>query len=364
MEKSKGSELQPQVIRAVDFFCGAGGLTRGLKNSGIDVVLGIDCNEDYRDTYEKNNKPTRFLCRDIRSLPLTELEDDLGDHIGTGLLFAACAPCQPFSKQRTDPKDASQRTLLGEVLRFVEHFRPDYLLFENVPGIAKVSGNSTYHRVVSALFRLGYHCDAGAVDAKAYGVPQTRRRYVLLGSLAGRLRLPRPTRGPGLEPYTTVRKAIAKYPPIRAGETHPRVPNHRASVLSDTNLKRISRTPHDGGDRRAWPKRLTLHCHSNGYVGHTDVYGRMWWDRPAPALTCKCHSLSNGRYGHPAQNRAISLREAAALQTFPDSYVFHGSSKSCVGDQIGNAVPVRLAAALGRSIMRSYRESRARHAPA
>jgi DNA (cytosine-5)-methyltransferase 1 len=348
MRRSKGE----CNVRAVDFFCGAGGLTHGLKNAGVEVVLGIDSNGQYRKTYERNNAPARFLCRDIRTFTPRDLEYELDDGVDSPLLFAACAPCQPFSKQRTDPKDTRQRTLLGEVLRFVEYFRPEYLLFENVPGIAKVAGNSTFHRVVTTLSRMGYAIDAGAVDAKSFGVPQTRRRYIIMGSRIGPMKLPKPECGPGLKPYVTVRRTIAKYPPIGAGETHRRVPNHRASVLSARNLRRIAETPRNGGDRRDWPSELVLPCHSGEYEGHTDVYGRMWWDRPAPALTCKCHSLSNGRYGHPEQNRAISLREAAALQTFPDSYVFYGSSKACVGEQIGNAVPVRLAEALGRSIVR------------
>lgn len=351
------------MIKAVDFFCGAGGLTRGLKNAEIDVVVGVDLNEDYRDTYEKNNPPVRFLCRDIRALSVVELEDELGDRSGSTLLFAACAPCQPFSKQRTEPKDLGQRTLLGETLRFVEHFRPEYLLFENVPGITRVSGNSTFRRVVSTISRMGYSCDAKVVDAKSYGVPQTRRRYVLVGSRSGSVGLPKATHGPGLSPYVTVRQAIAQYPPIGAGESDPSVPNHRASLLHEVNLRRISATPHNGGDRRGWPRGLTLDCHSNDYNGHTDVYGRMWWDRPAPALTCKCHSLSNGRYGHPEQNRAISLREAAALQSFPDGYIFYSTSKASVGDQIGNAVPVHLAEALGRGVVRAFKEHRATRIP-
>jgi DNA (cytosine-5)-methyltransferase 1 len=347
-----------QVIKAVDFFCGAGGLTRGLKRAGVDVILGVDGNDQFRDTYVRNNPPTRFLCRNIRTLSAEELEGELGDRAGVPLLFAACAPCQPFSQQRTSHRDVRQRTLLGEMLRFVEHFTPDYLLFENVPGIARVKGNSTYNRVVAVLTELGYSHDAGTLDAKAYGVPQTRRRHILLGSRIGEVLLPKPTHGTGLKPYTTVRQAISKYPPIKAGEIYTHVPNHRASSLTRINLQRIGATAHDGGDRRDWPAGITLECHRKGYDGHTDVYGRMRWDRPAPTLTCRCHSLSNGRYGHPVQDRAMSLREAAALQTFPNRYVFYGTSKASIGEQIGNAVPVRLAAALGRAIMRSHAKSK------
>ncbi len=170
--------------------------------------------------------------------------------------------------------------------------------------------------------------------------------------------LPPRTHGPGLLPYWTVRDAVCHYPPIRAGETHPSIPNHRAAALSALNLERIQRVPPDGGDRRSWPPGLTLPCHRNGYEGHTDVYGRMWWDRPAPTLTTRCDSLSNGRYGHPQQHRAISLREAAALQSFPDDYIFYGGSKRSIALQIGNAVPVRLAETLGRHIVEMRRALR------
>jgi DNA (cytosine-5)-methyltransferase 1 len=201
------------------------------------------------------------------------------------------------------------------------------------------------------LEKRGYYYDAGDVEARKYGVPQTRRRHILLACKSSPITIPEATHGPGRIPYETVREAISHFPPIKAGETHPTIPNHRASALSDVNLRRIQFTPPDGGDRRDWPDDLTLDCHKGVYIGHTDVYGRMWWDRPAPALTCKCHSLSNGRYGHPEQNRAISLREAAALQTFPDDYVFYGKSKSDIGNQIGNAVPVRLARIVGYAFL-------------
>ena len=174
-----------------------------------------------------------------------------------------------------------------------------------------------------------------------------------MASKFAKIQIPEPTHGPGRIPYETVERAIGHFPPIKAGDTHSLVPNHRASCLSSLNLERLRNTPPDGGDRNDWPGDLQLPCHRGSYKGHTDVYGRMWWGRPAPALTCKCHSLSNGRYGHPEQNRAISLREAAALQTFPDDYIFYSNSKEEYGDQIGNAVPVRLAREIARTIIRS-----------
>ena len=163
--------------------------------------------------------------------------------------------------------------------------------------------------------------------------------------------LPDQTHGRGLSPYATVRDAIRRFPMLRAGSEHETIPNHSAAEISEINMERLRNTPHDGGDRRSWPERLILSCHRNGYQGHTDVYGRMYWDsKPAPALTGKCNSVSNGRYGHPTQNRAISLREAAAIQTFPDDYVFYGSKVS-IALQIGNAVPALLGRVLGEHVL-------------
>ena len=162
--------------------------------------------------------------------------------------------------------------------------------------------------------------------------------------------LPKSRHGTDLRPYKTVRSAISHFPPLKAGERHTEVPNHVAASISPLNLERLRYTPHDGGDRRQWPARLHLECHSGDYDGHTDVYGRMAWDSPAPTLTGRCHSISNGRYGHPTQDRAISLREAAAIQSFPDGYAFFGTNKG-IAQQIGNAVPVRFAKELGRHFL-------------
>ena len=165
-----------------------------------------------------------------------------------------------------------------------------------------------------------------------------------------------PSHGPGKQQFRTVRQSIARFPPIPAGGGDPEVLNHVAASVSDLNLQRLQATPHDGGDRRSWPAHLRLQCHSGGYGGHTEVYGRMFWDRPAPALTGRCYSVSNGRYGHPDQDRAISLREAAAIQSFPDRYRFFGSNTD-IAKQVGNAVPVRFAECLGRHILFLQRES-------
>jgi DNA (cytosine-5)-methyltransferase 1 len=345
-------------MRAIDFFCGAGGLTRGLLSAGIDVVAGFDANSLCKESYERNNRSTLFYESDICDVSVSTVWKLLGSRRTADLLIAGCAPCQPFSKQRKRPassllngSDAADRdaTLLGAFARLVEAIQPGQVLIENVPGIAKVKGLSTYRRFLRMLRLNSYDIAEGVLDAKYYGVPQTRRRYVVIAVRRRNASLPAREYGTSLRPITTVRKAIEHFPPITAGESHPLIPNHVAAGVSAKNLARIRSTPHNGGDRRSWPRDLILECHRGDYEGHTDVYGRMSWDLPAPTLTGRCNSLSNGRYGHPSQDRAISLREAASLQSFPDSYIFYGLNQQ-IARQIGNAVPVKFAEALGRHL--------------
>lgn len=337
---------------AIDFFCGAGGLTRGLVDAGIQVLAGIDNNEDCQATYERNNPGSKFLVRDIKELLDSEVDAIIGRRPRHELIFAGCAPCQPFSTHQKGDGDITQKTLLSRLARMVEIHQPGFVVIENVPGIARVAGDSTYKRFLRALRNAGYLCEEGALDAKHYGVPQNRRRWVVIASRHRVPQLPARTHGPGGLPFESVQNAIADLPAIRAGETHSTVPNHKAAQISEVNMERLRLTPHNGGRRLDWPDDLKLKCHGGNYKGHTDVYGRMVWGNPAPTLTCRCYSISNGRYGHPEQDRAISLREAARLQTFTDDYVFYGNSQASVGAMIGNAVPVRLGRVLGTTLMR------------
>lgn len=337
-------------MKAWDFFCGAGGLTRGLLDAGIEVIAGFDCDERCHSTYEYNNPGVRFVKSDIRKLEPKDL--GLGRRAGRcdKVLFAGCAPCQSFSSQRKGNARRRDATLLGEFGRLVEAVLPEWVLIENVPGIARVPGYSAFRRFRRMLDSNDYGYDVRFLDAKRYGAPQNRRRLILLATRRRQPSLPDPEYGERLRPFKTVRHAISHFPAIAAGERDPKVPNHVAASVTELNLERLRVTPHDGGDRRSWPERLRLACHKGNYEGHTDVYGRMRWDSPAPALTGRCHSISNGRYGHPKQDRAISLREAAALQSFPDGYEFFGSNTH-IAMQIGNAVPVRLAERIGKRIL-------------
>ncbi|MBZ0221172.1 MAG: DNA cytosine methyltransferase [Candidatus Methylomirabilis sp.] len=340
-------------MKAVDFFCGAGGLTKGLRLAGINVLVGIDQEERCRETYNFNNKPSKFVCSDIKKVNIDELTTQ-AEELCTEpneLLFAGCAPCQPFSPQRKSKEYRSDTTILGEFGRLIELFLPGQILMENVPGISRVKGFSTFKRFLKLLDRNGYSIAWDILNAKDYGIPQNRNRLVLIAMRGISATLPEKTHGPGLLKYITVKDAIAKFPRIKAGKCDANIPNHEAALLSEINLERLRHTPRNGGSRNSWPEKLILTCHKKGYNGHTDVYGRMSWNKPAPTLTGKCNSISNGRYGHPSQNRAITLREAAALQTFPDDYVFFGQ-KGNIAQQIGNAVPVVLGKILGDHIVK------------
>ena len=349
------------MIDVADFFCGCGGTSAGLQKAGLNIVLGIDNDPDSGTTFAKNFPNSDFLLQDICSLQPYDLYSYFPKIRVRPLFFSACAPCQPFTRQRTLPKPEDDRSsLLDEIHRFIRVFRPEYIFVENVAGLQNFSSDEgPLGRFFKLLQELAYEVGSGVLRAQDYGVPQYRRRFVLLASSLGHIAWPpAATHGPdtaNLE-FETVWSWIGNLPPLRAGDSHPTFANHRAARLSELNLERITHTPLGGG-RHNWPKHLTLDCHSD-HDGHTDVYGRLHKDRPAAALTTRCISLSNGRFGHPTQNRALSVREAARLQTFDDSFSFEGSLNS-MARQIGNAVPVRFAEIFGRYILEHYEHSMA-----
>ena len=318
-------------------------------DAGLKVVCGIDSDAECKPTYEFNTE-VRFITQDDKQLTLAELTIICKTSDFSRMLFAGCAPCQPFSKQFKGVRRQADTVLLNDFARLIRQARPGYVLMENVPGIAKVPGFSAFRRFLKTLEECKYAYQWGILDAKKYGVPQNRRRLVLVASQHSEASLPKPKYGPDRQPYRTVRQAIGHFPAIAAGELHASVPNHAAAILSPINLERLRHTKANGGSRLDWPEHLWLDCHKNDYSGHSDVYGRLAWDSPAPTLTGRCTSISNGRYGHPEQLRAISLREAAAIQSFPDGYVFYGFQKH-IAQRVGNAVPVRLAQALGKHLL-------------
>ncbi|TQH13367.1 DNA cytosine methyltransferase [Pseudomonas aeruginosa] len=334
-------------ISCVDLFCGAGGLTHGFVLEGVPVVAGIDMDPACRFPYEANNQ-ARFVERDISKVTIAELKALFGDADLT--ILAGCAPCQPFStyaqRYELDGKDGKWG-LLYEFARLAKGSSPDVITMENVPTVAK---HEVFHDFVDTLKRLGYKVWFDVVDSSRYGVPQMRRRMVLLASKHGSIEMIPSTH----EKPKTVRQAIAHLRPLSAGESAPRDKLHVTSTLSETNLKRI-KVSKPGGTWRDWPKHLIAECH-RAESGRTypGVYGRMEWDKPAPTMTTQCYGFGNGRFGHPEQDRAISLREAAILQSFPRDYAFippDGEvSFKVLGRLIGNAVPVDLGRAIARSI--------------
>jgi DNA (cytosine-5)-methyltransferase 1 len=330
-----------------------------LSDAGISVVAGIDIEEHFRKTYERNNPDSLFIKRDIARITGSEISNLLATFDYGYLMFAGCAPCQPFSshfKDREQPDD--RESALGHFGRIVRVVKPDFVFSENVPGMMRKDNGRVFSEFNSLLSHIGYDVTYGIVNAKWYGIPQDRKRLIVLASRVGmNMPLPERTHGPGLQPLVTVRDAIGKYHRLKAGGVCKHFHNHNCASLSPLNMKRMIATPHDGGGWRDWPTHLRLKCHSKDGSGHTDVYGRMKWDYPAPTLTCRCYSISNGRFGHPSQDRAISFREAAAIQTFSDDYVFYGISKSVLGKQIGNAVPVLLARMIGEEVVRVVNES-------
>ena len=348
------------TVKVFDFFSGCGGASRGFQDAGMEVVFALDSDPDARQTFQKNFPSARIEPGDIRETSEDSVHKLVAAERPDPVLFCGCAPCQPFSKQNTThpERDADDRIpLLLEFLRFIRRCEPDIVFVENVPGIQKPSPDTEpFNEFLQGLKDAGYgKPDYDAVPLKRYGVPQGRRRLLLLASRHGRVELPPKTHGPGTgnPEYITVRDCIGDLPAIAAGAEHSRVPNHRAAGLSSLNLERIRATP-EGGGHGGWPEDLRLDCHRE-FEGYSDVYGRMSWDRPASGLTTRCISYSNGRFGHPDQDRAISVREAACLQTFPMDFQFAGSLSS-MARQIGNAVPVRLATVVGRHVKRHLAE--------
>ncbi|MGS0741694.1 DNA cytosine methyltransferase [Glaciimonas sp. GG7] len=337
------------MIKVFDFFSGCGGTSCGFQQAGLDIILGLDADHDAAQTYRNNFPSAAFIEDDIRMLDTSALDPWMANR-NSPVLFCGCAPCQPFSKQnRQRAKIDPRKSLLSEFGRFVEHWLPEYVFIENVPGMQKLKGNKgPLPAFKSLLKKLGYKFDVRVLPALWFGVPQTRERLVLLACRGADISLPEPTHGPDKEePYATVRDWIGGLAPLVAGQTDAKDPSHRAAALSKMNLARIASTP-EGGGRESWPKDLLLDCHKN-HVGHTDVYGRLAWNKQAAGLTTRCISYSNGRFGHPDQDRAISVREAACLQTFPKNFVFYGSLNSRA-KQIGNAVPPLMAQSVGQAI--------------
>lgn len=297
------------LIRAVDLFCGVGGLTRGMEKAGIDVRLGVDIDPACEFPFTANND-AKFCLKSVADLSASDLRKSIDKAPFT--LLAGCAPCQPFStyQHKLGPSDGRWH-LLEHFARLARELQPDLITMENVPNLRT---QDVFRDFVATLEDLGFHVTFEVVDCVDYGVPQQRQRLVLLASRLGPIELIPPNRRAKLK---TVRDAIKGLPKLEAGGVCKRDPIHQSSELSKLNLKRI-RASKPGGSWRDWNKNLIADCHKRDTgKSYPSVYGRMAWNEPAPTVTTQFFGFGSGRFGHPEQDRAISLREGAILQSFP-----------------------------------------------
>jgi len=345
-----------KIIKAVDLFCGVGGLTYGLMQAGIPVVAGVDIDESCEYAYTHNND-----CQFIRK----SVDDVTGKEVRALLrgadikILVGCAPCQPFSSHQKDKQNRAKHKdwkLLYQFGRLVEEVKPHIVSMENVPELAH---EKVFKDFVGTLKSKNYKVNYKVVNVADYGVPQRRKRLILLAS---RMKKEVTLLPPTHEHYRTVRDAIGDLPKISAGEKNQQDPLHVAPALSAKNLRRIKESK-PGGTWRDWPEELKLECHKTDKgKSYGSVYGRMRWDEPSPTITTQFVGYGTGRFGHPEQNRALTLREGAILQSFPPDYQFVSQNAPMqirkVARHIGNAVPPRLGEIIGLSIINSLPKER------
>lgn len=337
-------------VAVVDLFCGAGGLTHGFFLEGFNVVAGIDMDKACRFPYEANNNAA-FICKDVAEIHGADILRLYGD--SKVKVLVGCAPCQPFSTYNQKNED-SRWQLLNHFARLIEEVAPDVISMENVPALQHFQSGQLIDSFVQKLQSQGYHVFRTVASCTDFGVPQNRKRLVLLASKWPGLVL---ECSPVCDSFLTVWGAISRLPPIKAGETHPHDPLHRSSSLSELNLARI-RASKPGGTWRDWDETIVSECHkSETGKSYGSVYGRMRWDQPAPTITTQFYGFGSGRFGHPVQDRALSLREGAILQSFPPSYQFIEPGQEVYHTKtlarlIGNAVPVGLARGIAQSIQK------------
>ena len=336
-------------IQAIDLFCGAGGLSYGLLSEGINVIAGVDIDACCKFPYEKNIGAS-FIEKSVSDISSNDLNHFWKEPSSQYTLLAGCAPCQTFSQYNAKASPEDKRWfLLNHFQRLMEEMEPDFVTMENVPGLME---HPVYDMFLASLENKGYFTDSNLVDCTRYGLAQTRSRLVLIASKLGPIKLISPDEFGA--PIQTVRDVIGGLPKIESGKTHNADPLHSCSQLSDLNMKRIKASL-PNGSWRDWPDELVAKCHrkSSG-KSYPSVYGRMSWDSPSPTITTQFYGFGNGRFGHPDQDRALSLREGALLQGFPVSYEFTPPDspipRRVIGRMIGNAVPVTL----GRVIARSF----------
>ncbi len=335
----------------IDLFCGIGGLSYGLQKAGISVVAGVDLDASCKYAYEEN-VGAEFLPKDITEISGSDINKEYWSNKNETKILVGCAPCQPFSTHANKIKNkeaGSKWHLIDEFKRIIGEASPDIVSMENVPNLAN---QKIFQDFVDFLKEKKYFVFYTNVYCPDYGIPQKRRRLVLLASKFGEIELIPKTHTE--ENYVTLRDAIGNLPPVKSGEVCKSDPLHRTTKLSEINLKRIKASK-PNGTWLDWDEDLLLACHKkNTGKSYQSVYGRMSWDEPSSTITTQFFNYGTGRFGHPKQNRALTIREAAILQTFPSEYKFYKNEKDIfitkLGVQIGNAVPVDLGFAIGKSI--------------
>lgn len=339
----------------IDSFSGAGGLSLGLSKAGFEILFSFDIDELSIKTQNLNTKYFNHeaICADITQLNSKHLMKQLGIKRGELTLFAGGPPCQGFSIQRIGEDSDERNNLVFEFMKKVVDFFPRFFLMENVPGITGKRGKKILEDAIAFAEQNGYFIHRQILDAQYYGVPQRRKRLIIIGERKenqnSKFQFPKPT-----EKKVTVRDTISKLPhPPLNGKEHENISLHRSDKLSKINLERIKYLK-PGQGREYLPDNLLADCHKidSSIIGHRNVYGRMSWDDVAPTITARFDSFTRGMFGHPEQHRSISLREGALLQTFPMDFDFCGN-KVDVARQIGNAVPPNLAYAIGKNIIQS-----------
>jgi len=334
-------------LKAIDFFCSGGGMTLGIRQAGIEVIAGIDNDPEVKETYEKNNPGTKFIEADIFKLKETELSEFTGiEKNDDNLILIGCSPCQYWSIIKTNKRKSEQsKDLLKEFHRFLKYYNPGFVVIENVPGLERKAEESGLREFVEDLGNKGYKTHYDIFNLNEYGVPQTRKRFFLIASRVAATII-KPDRK---KDKPVVKDFIGKhngFPEIPAGYRDNTDFQHTSAKLSNENFEIIKKTPRTGGISIKQRK----HFKGKGFL---DSYSRMTWNRPAPTITTRFTGFSNGRFGHPEEDRAISLREGATLQTFPKDYVFYAKSMSANARMIGNAVPPAFAKKIGEAIIKA-----------
>lgn len=348
--------MRKRNLKAVDFFCSGGGMSYGMQQAGIKVLAGIDFDESCKKTFEANINGAEFIHADVFELKEKDLENKLSlETNDDNLILIGCSPCQFWSIINTDKtKSSESKNLLIEFSRFVKHFRPGYVVVENVPGVLRRKEESGLNEFIDWLQKNGYEKPHFKVhNVNNYGVPQNRKRFTLIATRLSREEI-KPIEFQGKK--LTVKDVLGEgngFPKIEPGHKDNTTFYHSVPSISEINKKRLKKVKKNGGNRFGFAEdpELQLDCFIGRDDSFKDTFGRLWWDKPSPTITTKFFSISNGRFVHPEEDRALSIREGATLQSFPKNYVFKTTSITKTARMIGNAVPPKYAEAIGMALI-------------